>query len=157
MVQRHFKKERFDTCNIQTNIPTKKCINKKVLVMMKDELNGKCMKKFIGLRPKCYWYLQDDETVGKRAKGVKKCVIKKNLKFSDYEYCLINNKKIMRSQKKFKSERHVVSTTQTEKIALSNKDDKRFIDFNGITTHAYGSNVGKICKNELLTKVKKND
>ena len=62
--------KRFDTSNIQTNIPTKKCINKKVLVMMKDELNGKCMKKFIGLRTKCYWYLQDNETVGKRAKGV---------------------------------------------------------------------------------------
>ena len=63
----------------------------------------------------------------------------------------------MRSQQKFKSERHVVSTIQMEKIALSNKDDKRLIDFNGVATHAYGSNVGKICKNELLTKVKRID
>ena len=31
------------------------------------------------------------------------------------------------------------------------------IDFNRITTHAYGSNVGKICKNKLLTKVKRID
>ena len=28
------------------------------------------------------------------------------------------------------------------------------IDFNRITTHTYESNVRKICKNELLTKVK---
>ena len=63
----------------------------------------------------------------------------------------------MRSQQMFKSERHVVSTIQMSRIALSNNDDKRFIDFNGITTDAYGSNVGKICKNELLTKVKRID
>ena len=63
----------------------------------------------------------------------------------------------MRSQQVFKSERHVVSTIQTKKIALSNNDDKRLIHFNRITTHAYGTNVGKICKNELLTKVKRID
>ena len=94
--------KRFDTSNIQTNIPIKKGINKNVLGVFKDELNGKCMKKFIGLRPKSYCYLQDDETIAKRAKGVAKCVAKKNLKFHDYNDCLMNNKKIMRSQKVFK-------------------------------------------------------
>ena len=69
----------------------------------------------------------------------------------------MNNKSIMRSQQVFKSERHVVSTIQMKKIALSNNDDKRIIDFNRITTHAYGTNVGKIFKNELLTKVKRID
>ena len=57
----------------------------------------------------------------------------------------------------FKAERHVVSTIQMKKIALSNNDDKRLIDFNRITTRAYGTNVGKICKNELLTKLKRID
>ena len=33
-----------------------------------------------------------------------------------------------------------------KKIALSNNDDKRLLDHDEITTHAYGSNVGKICK-----------
>ena len=63
----------------------------------------------------------------------------------------------MRSQQVFKSERHVVSTIQMKTIALSNNDDKKLIDFNRITTHAYGANVGKICKNELFTKVKRID
>ena len=58
--------------------------------MMKDELNGEVMKKFIGLRPKCYIYLQDNGKTGKRAKGVKRCV---NIKFNDYKECLINNNK----------------------------------------------------------------
>ena len=63
----------------------------------------------------------------------------------------------MRSQQVSKSERHVLSTIQMKKIALSNNDDKRLIDFNRITTHDYGTNVGKIRKNELLTKVKRID
>ena len=63
----------------------------------------------------------------------------------------------MRSQQVFKSEIHVASTIQMKKIVLSNNDDKRLVDFNRITTHAYGTNFGKICKNELLTKIKRID
>ena len=147
--------QRFDTSNIQINIPVKKGKNKKVLGVFKDELNGCRMKTFIGLRPKCYAYLQNNGKIGKRAKGVKRCVTKKNIKFSDSKNCLMNNKKIMRSQQVFKSEIHVVSTVQMKKSALSNTDDKRFLDYDGVTTHTYGSNVEKTCKNELLTKVKK--
>ena len=43
-------------------------VNKKVLVIMKDELNGKIMKECFGLRPKSYAYLIDDGKIGKRAK-----------------------------------------------------------------------------------------
>ena len=68
----------------------------------------------------------------------------------------MNNKKIMRSQQVFKSERHVVSTIQLL-LLLSNNGDKSLAEFNRITTHAYETNVGKICKNELLTKVKRID
>ena len=47
---------------------------------MKDELDGKIMTKFIGIRAKTYSYLIDDDNEDKKAKGTKKCVIKKNLK-----------------------------------------------------------------------------
>ena len=63
----------------------------------------------------------------------------------------------MRSQQVFKSEIHLVSTILMKKIALSNNYNKILIDFDGITTHAYGTNVGRVCKNELLTKVKRID
>ena len=46
--------KRFDTSDIQKNVPRKKNINKKVLDVFKDELNGFQMKEFIGLRAKSY-------------------------------------------------------------------------------------------------------
>ena len=51
------------------------------------------MKEFIGIRPKSYAYLQDNGKIVKKAKGVKTCVTKKNLRFNDYKECLMNNKK----------------------------------------------------------------
>ena len=42
--------------------------NKTVIGMMKDELGGKIMKEFIGLKPKCYSYLTGDGNVDKKAK-----------------------------------------------------------------------------------------
>ena len=51
---------------------------------MKDELGGKIMTEFPALRPKTYSYLMDDGNSDKNAKGAKKCVIKRRLKFNDY-------------------------------------------------------------------------
>ena len=44
---------------------------------MKDELGGKIMTKFVGLRANTYSYLIDDGSEDKKAKGTKKCVINK--------------------------------------------------------------------------------
>ena len=70
---------------------------------------------------------------------------KKDLKFNGYKDCLMNNEKIMRCQQTFKSERHLVSTIQIKKIAISNNDDKILIDFDRITAHTDGTNVGRVC------------
>ena len=71
---------RLDTSNYELeDRPLPKGKNKKVTGFMKDELGGKVTTKFAGLRGKTYVYLVDDGG-NKKAKGTKKCVIKRNLK-----------------------------------------------------------------------------
>ena len=55
---------------------------------MKDGLRGKIINEFFALRPKAYLYLTDDDKNVKKAKGTKNCVIKRILKFDDYNDCL---------------------------------------------------------------------
>ena len=54
---------------------------------MKNELDGKIMTKFVRLRAKTYSYLKDDSSKDKKARGTKKCVPKRKLKFENYD-CL---------------------------------------------------------------------
>ena len=72
--------KRFDKSNYEVIRPLLKRRNKKVIGLMKDELQGKIMTELAALRPKTYSYLMDDGNSDKKAKGTKKCVIKKILK-----------------------------------------------------------------------------
>ena len=82
------------------------------------------MTGLIALRPKTYSYLMDDDSEVKKAKGTKKCVIKKALKLNIYKNCLLNNKVIQESQQRFKSKLHDVYSEEVNKIALSSNDDE---------------------------------
>ena len=44
---------------------------------------------------------------------------KRKLKFNDYTDCVLNNENILKSQQRFKSERHDVHTDEVNKIALA--------------------------------------
>ena len=83
--------ERFDTSNYTFDRPLPKGINKKVIGLMKDELGGCIITEFVALRPKTGSYITNDFTELKKAKGTKKCVVKKMLRFSDYKKCLFGN------------------------------------------------------------------
>ena len=69
----------FDTSNYDKNDkrPLQIGMNKKVIGLFKDELGGKIMKGVYALRVKIYTYLMDDDSEKKKAKGVKKCIIKR--------------------------------------------------------------------------------
>ena len=54
---------------------------------MEDELGGKIMKEFVGLRTKLFSYLKDNNDEDKKAKRTRKCVLKRKLKFEDYKNC----------------------------------------------------------------------
>ena len=77
---------------------------------MKDELGGEIITEFVTLRPKTYSYLTDDSKEDKKAKGTKKCVIKKMIKFDDYKKCLLNDKVTLKSQQRFMSNKRDIYT-----------------------------------------------
>ena len=103
-------KERFHTSNYIYDRPLPTGVNKKVIGLMKDELGGDIITEFVALRPKAYSYITNDFIEMKKAKGTKKCVIKKMLRFEDYKKCLFSNGKVLKSQQRFKSENHEVYT-----------------------------------------------
>ena len=138
---------RFDTSNYEVNtsetsalarrpLPTGE--NKKVIGLMKDELGGKIITEFVTLRPKTYSFLTDDGKEDKKAKGTKKCVIKKMIKFNDYKKCLLNDEVMLQPQQRFISNKYDVDTENINKIALSNNDDKIIVLSNKITSYPYG-------------------
>ena len=129
---------RFDTSNYEVRRPLPIGKNKKVIGLMKDELGGEIISEFIALRPKTYSYLTDNDKIDKKAKGTKKCIIKKMIKFDDYKKCLLNDKVILKSQQRFIRKKHDVYTEDANKIALSNDDDKRIISSDKITSYPYG-------------------
>ena len=131
-------KERFDTSNYIYDRPLPTGVNKKVIGLMKDELGGGIITEFVALRPKAYSYITNDFIEMKKAKGTKKCVVKKVLRFEDYKKCLFSNGKVLKSQQRFKSENHSVYTENINKIALSCDDDKRTVTSDRITSYPYG-------------------
>ena len=104
---------------------------------MKDELGGGIITEFVALRPKAYSYRTDDLVELKKAKGTKKCVVKKMLGFDDYKKCLFEKEKVLKSLQRFKSEKHTVYTECINKIALSCDDDKKIVTSDGITSYPY--------------------
>ena len=78
---------RFDTSNYELDIPLPKEKNKKVIGLKKDRLGSKTITKFAGFRAKTYVYLIDDSSKDNKAKGTKKCVVFRKIKFENYKIC----------------------------------------------------------------------
>ena len=141
-----------DTSNFDENdkIPLPIGKNKKVPGLFKDELGGKIMKEFCALRAKTWAYLMNDDSEKKKARGTKKCVIEHRLMFENYKDCLFNDKIILKSQQRFKSDHHEVYTEEVNKIALSSNDDKRLQTFDRVTAYPHGTNAFKVCESEMM-------
>ena len=74
--------------------------------------------------------------------------------FENYKDALFNDKVIIRLQQRFGSYNHKVYTEEVNKIALRSNDDKRIQTYDKVTTFPYGTNVFKVCENEMLSKNK---
>lgn len=112
--------------------------NKKIIGKFKDECSGVAIAEYIGLRPKLYSIMRADEQIIKKAKGVKKYVIKKQINFENYKDALFNKQKYTHSMNMLRSMQHNIYGLKVNKTTLSPLDTKRYIAPDGITTYAYG-------------------
>ena len=63
---------------------------------------------------------------------------------------MFNDKIILKSQQRFKSDHHNVYTEEINEIAVSSNDDKRLQTSDRIKTYPYGTNAFKVCESEML-------
>ena len=63
---------------------------------------------------------------------------------------MFNDKIILKSQQRFKSDHHEVYTEEVNKIALSSNDDKRLQTFDRVTAYPHGTNAFKVCESEMM-------
>ena len=134
-------KDKFDNSDYPVSFQYFSKANKKVIGKFKDEAAGMPIKEFIGLRSKMYSYKKEDNKVEKTAKGIKKNIIKGNIKHEDYKKVLFENEQMQHTMKTIRSERHELGSYEINKISLSCFDDKRYISENGINSLSYGHYV----------------
>ena len=60
---------------------------------------------------------------------------------------------ILKTQQRFKSERHNVFTEEINKIALISNDDKTIKSADLVDTSAYGTSKDQICKKNINTTI----
>ena len=122
--------------------------NKKVIGKFKDEAAGNPITSFIGHKSKMYSYeveLPGGEIKNNKAcKGISKNVVKRDIDHKDYLSVLQNKTIQNHKMKTIRSDHHVVSSYEINKISLSCFDDKRYILDDGITSYAYGNYKTKL-------------
>ena len=95
----------------------------------------------------------DDNNEAKKAKGSKKCVIKRKIMFENYTDCPFNDKIILKSQERFISYLHNMHTEEVNKISISSNDDKRLQTFDKVTTYPYGANAFRVYERIQLNRI----
>ncbi|KAJ8979283.1 hypothetical protein NQ317_004428 [Molorchus minor] len=129
--------EEFDTSNYEEG--NKFQINKSTSVLgrMKDEFPADPIISFYGTGAKAY-HVQSVETELKKAKGIKRSVIKQELALDDYKRVVENGCLVFRKMNTFRSDLHDMYTEMKNKVALSHHDDKRFVIPNTCKTLPWG-------------------
>ena len=136
-------KDKYDFSDYPKDHPLYGELNKKILGKMKDECAGIPIAEYVGLRPKLYSILRSDEQLIKKAKGIKKYVLKKQINFENYKDTLFNKTKSKHSMNMLRSVKHNIYGLTVKKATLSPLDTKRYIAPDGITLYAFGSDLSQ--------------
>ena len=133
------RKEEFDFSDYPKDSQFHDPTNKKVIGKMKDETAFVPIVEFVGLRSKMY-SIKTSEHECKRAKGVKKSVVRK-MKHQDYLKTLNHQTRSLARMRAIRSTNHRVTSCEINKISLSCYDDKRYILPDGKATLAFGNSA----------------
>ena len=97
---------------------------------MKDESDGIEIEGFVGLEPKMYSYLVNDNSEHKKAKGVNRNVVA-TISHNEYKNVLLNKKCLRHSINMIQSKDNKMETYKIYKISLSYFHEKICIQNNG--------------------------
>jgi len=95
-----------------------------------------------------------NENETKKAKGVKKNVVQKEIRFDDFKKCFLTKESIYKEQNLFRTNWHDIYTVEQTKKALSAHHDKRYILENSMDTLAWGHYQIKVEKDQFLNHLK---
>ena len=128
-------KDMFDFSNYSTK--SKYYDNSKKLMVgkMKDESAGVAIEEFLGLKPKMYSYLVDDNSKYKKVHWVNKNFV---VAISHNEYKALNKKCLRYWMNRTHSKDHGIGTYEINKISLSCFVDKIYMQINGCNGLALG-------------------
>ena len=96
-----------------------------------------------------YSYIKDDGGGDKKAKGVRKDVVKRDITQSDYLRVLEEERVQYSDRKAKRSCKHEIGSYAIHKVSLSCYDNKRFILSDGFNTKAHGHYKNKLNQDTL--------
>ena len=110
--------------------------NHRVVLKLKDEFAGSTIREFVGLQPKMYSIIGTGGVRKQSAKGITKHA-QQELLHERYVKVLQTGETTASLMYKIQSEKHIVTTVEVKKIALTNFQDKRYM-LNAVDTLPYG-------------------
>ena len=113
-----------DTSNYPRNHPLFSNTLKARLGCIKDESGGEAFREWVFLRPKCYSMLTVTGDAKKRAKGVRRNVVQRQITHANYRSSWEEEVELYANQRRIGSERHQLFTLQYRKRTLSFFEDK---------------------------------
>ena len=123
-------KEMFDFSNYSTKSKYYDGSNKLIIGKMKDKTGVVAIEEFVGLKPKMYSLLVDDNSGHKKVKGVIRNAAA-TISHNEYKDVLLNNKYLRHSMNRIQSKDDRIETYEINKISLSCFNNKIYIQNNG--------------------------
>ena len=128
--------EWFDFSNYPSDHPNFDVSRKLKPGFFKDEMGGKPIDEFVGLRAKMYSIKAGHQTK-KTAKGVSRIVKDEVLTHSDYKDTLFHKRCMKNSQTRILQLEHELYTSSVTKTSLSPFNDKKWVNREGDTFTSY--------------------